>query len=195
MFRAADGYSESFTVERAMAGDVLVAHTMNRVPLPPGHGFPARMIVSGIYGMKNVQWLTEIELVPHDYKGYYQKKGWSDDATVKTMSWINDPLEGDVLPPRDFVIKGFAFAGTRGIRMVQVSTNGGQSWEPAKLEPALSPYSWVFWSYRWESPKPGGYGILARAIDGTGEVQSAIDQDPYPSGASGIQEVLVTVEE
>ncbi|MEC4672650.1 MAG: molybdopterin-dependent oxidoreductase, partial [Nitrospirota bacterium] len=94
VLRAADGYSDSFTVERAMQGDVLVAHKMNGETLPPGHGYPARIIVPGIYGMKNVQWLTEIELVSKDYQGYFQRQGWSDDATVQTRSWITDPQEG-----------------------------------------------------------------------------------------------------
>lgn len=74
VFRAADGYSDSIRIERAMAGDVLVAYRMNGVPLPQAHGFPARIIVPGIYGMKSVQWLTDIEVVDFDYQGYYQKK-------------------------------------------------------------------------------------------------------------------------
>ncbi len=104
---------------------------MNGVPLPLGHGFPARIIAPGHYGMKHVQWLTGIELVTSDYKGYYQRKGWSDDAIVKTMSWITDPQTGDTLKARRrFIIKGFAFAGSRGIRLVELSTNGGETWEP-----------------------------------------------------------------
>lgn len=70
---------------------------MNGETLPSGHGYPARNIVPGLYDMKNVQWLTEIELVPHDYKGYHQKNGWSDNATVKTMSSITNPQDGDTV--------------------------------------------------------------------------------------------------
>jgi len=196
VFRAADGYSDSLHIERAMMDDVLVAHTMNGVPLPLGHGFPARIIVPGLYGMKHVQWLTSLELVSSDYHGYYQQKGWSDKATVKTMSCVTDPQTGDGLQPQQAVmVKGFAFAGDRGIRQVDISTNGGQLWEPATLALPLSPYSWVFWTYQWVPQRLGDHRLIARATDGTGQVQSSIEQDPFPDGASGFQEVIVSVEE
>ena len=193
VLRAADGYSDSISIERAMHGDVLVAHQMNGVTLPTGHGYPARIIVPGVYGMKHVQWLTEIELVPRDYQGYYQKQGWSDDATVQTKTWITDPQEYDELPSKDFLIKGFAFAGIRGIRSVEISLNGGDTWHPAHLKPAQSPYSWVFWDYLWKEPRPGGYALLARSTDGTGTMQSFLNQKPFPKGATGVQELFVKV--
>ncbi|MBM4124916.1 MAG: hypothetical protein FJ246_08215, partial [Nitrospira sp.] len=110
VFRAADGYSDSITIERALVGDVLVAYRMNGAPLPQGHGFPARIIVPGVYGMKSVQWLTEIELVEQDYRGYYQKQGWSDEATVKTMSRIDLPGHGETISAGIYDVKGLAFA-------------------------------------------------------------------------------------
>lgn len=193
VLRAADGYSDSFSVERAMVGDVMIAHTMNGVPLPTGHGYPARIIVPGIYGMKQVQWLTEIELVPHDYRGYYQKQKWSEDATVQTKTWITDPQEDDDLPSKDYRIKGFAFAGTRGIQSVELSFDGGDHWELTHLEPAQSRSSWVFWNFMWQAPRPGVYTIVARATDGTGALQSAVEQKPFPSGTTGLHEMMVTV--
>ncbi len=196
VFRAADGYSDSLHIERAMMDAVLVAHTMNGVPLPLGHGFPARIIVPGLYGMKHVQWLTSLELVSSDYQGYYQQKGWSDKATVKTMSCVTDPQTGDALKFQQAVMmKGFAFAGNRGIRQVDISTNGGQLWEHSTLAPPLSPYSWIFWTYQWVPQRLGDHRLIARATDGTGQVQSSIEQDPFPDGASGLQEVIVSVEE
>jgi DMSO/TMAO reductase YedYZ molybdopterin-dependent catalytic subunit len=75
VFHAADGYTDSIPYERAIAGDVMIAHSMNGARLPQGHGFPARAIVPGHYGMKSVQWMTKIEAVAHDHKGYYQRKG------------------------------------------------------------------------------------------------------------------------
>jgi DMSO/TMAO reductase YedYZ molybdopterin-dependent catalytic subunit len=193
VFRAADGYSDSIRLERAQIGDVLVAHKMNGVPLPSGHGYPARIIVPGIYGMKNVQWLTEIEVVDHDYQGYYQKQGWSDDATIKTMSRIDLPGHGSTLRREPYLVQGLAFAGTRGIRQVEVSTDGGMTWALATLDPPLSPFAWVFWQYRWAISAPGRHTLVVRATDGTGLVQTSVEQDPFPDGGTGLHEVTVTV--
>jgi len=195
IFHAADGYSDSLPFERAMMNDMLIATRMNGVPLPLGHGFPARIIAPGHYGMKHVQWLTGIELVTSDYQGYYQRKGWSDNAVVKTMSWINDPQTGDVLKAgRRIPIKGCSFAGSRGIRQVELSTDGGTTWEPAHLASALSPYSWVLWTYSWEPSRSGDFRLLARATDGTGTLQTMEHTEPFPDGASGLLETIVSVE-
>ncbi len=194
VFRAADGYSDSIPCARAMEGDVLIAHRMNGVPLPLGHGFPARIIVPGVYGMKNVQWLTEIEIVDRDYKGYYQKKGWSDEAIVKTSSHIDRPGHGGVVKGRETVVQGYAFAGTRGIQQVEVSTDGGENWHEATLEPELSPYAWRFWTYRWELPAPGRYDLQVRTRDGTGRLQMTEEQPAFPDGAVGLHEVTVKVQ-
>jgi DMSO/TMAO reductase YedYZ molybdopterin-dependent catalytic subunit len=193
VFRALDGYSDSLPVARIMQGDVLVALVMNGVPLPRGHGFPARIIVPGIYGMKNVQWLSEIEVVMEDYQGYYQRKGWSDRAEVKTSSHIDRPGHGDTLHGPRHVVEGYAFAGARGIKLVEISTNGGERWEPATLADPLSPAAWRFWRYEWTVPSPGRYSIMVRATDGTGRLQSSHEQEPFPDGATGIQEISVTV--
>nr|MBI3613793.1 molybdopterin-dependent oxidoreductase [Nitrospirota bacterium] len=193
VFRAADGYSDSLPTERVMAGDVLVAVTMNRVPLPQAHGFPARIIVPGVYGMKQVQWLTEIEAVDQDYKGYYQHKGWSEAALVKTMSRIDVPGHGETLRSGEHVVKGLAFAGSRGILSVELSADGGDRWMPAQLEPELSPYAWRFWTCRWQPQKPGQYALKVRAKDGTGNPQASTEQDPFPDGAAGLHEITVTV--
>jgi len=194
VFRAADGYSDSIRFDRAMAGDVLIAHHMNGVPLPQGHGFPARMIVPGFYGMKSVQWLTEIEVVDQDYKGYYQQKGWSDEALVKTMSRIDSPGHGATLHGLSQTVQGLAFSGTRGIRLVEISVDGGERWYQTTLAPPQSRASWVFWSFDWKTPRAGRYQLIVRATDGTGKLQTSIEQDPAPDGASGLHEITVAVE-
>jgi DMSO/TMAO reductase YedYZ molybdopterin-dependent catalytic subunit len=194
VFRAADGYSDSIRLDRAVAGDVMIAHKMNGVPLPLGHGFPARAIVPGVYGMKNVQWLTEIEVVLQDYKGYYAKKGWTDEAVIKTTSRIDVPEHGSKLKGFRHKVEGLAFAGTRGIRLVEISTDGGEHWTPAALDAPLSFASWVFWHYDWTVPKPGYYTLVVRTTDETGALQTSIEQDPAPDGATGLHEVTITVE-
>ncbi|HXX75758.1 MAG TPA: molybdopterin-dependent oxidoreductase [Nitrospiraceae bacterium] len=194
VFRAADGYSDSIRLDRAMAGDVLLAHKMNGVPLPQGHGFPARMIVPGVYGMKSVQWLTEIEVVDQDYQGYYQQKGWSDEATIKTMSRIDVPGHGATLHGLTHLVQGLAFAGTRGIRLVELSMDGGAQWHAATLTPPLSPSSWVLWSFEWAVLNAGRYELVVRATDGSGKLQTSIEQDPAPDGATGLHNITVTVD-
>ncbi|HEU4683310.1 MAG TPA: molybdopterin-dependent oxidoreductase [Nitrospira sp.] len=194
VFRAADGYSDSITVDRAMMGDVMIAYRMNGVPLPQGHGFPARVIVPGHYGMKSVQWLTEIEVVAHDYKGYYQQKGWTEEAIVKTMARIDVPGHGAGVTGLKQTVEGIAFAGSRGIRLVEVSTDGGTHWSAADLAAPLSPYAWVLWSYEWTVPGPGRYTLLVRATDGNGRLQTTVEEDAAPDGASGLHEVTVRVE-
>ncbi len=138
VFRAADGYSDSIRFDRAMTGDVMIAYRMNGVPLPLGHGFPARVIVPGHYGMKSVQWLTDIEVVAEDYKGYYAQKGWTDEAIVKTTSRIDLPGHGTTIKGLHHYIEGLAFAGTRGIKQVEISTDGGESWMPTTVDAPLS---------------------------------------------------------
>jgi len=194
VFRAADGYSDSVRLDRAMTGDVMIARKMNDVPLPLGHGFPARVIVPGVYGMKNVQWLTEIEIVEQDYKGYYAKKGWTDEAIIKTTSRIDVPEHGSTIKGFRHKVEGLAFAGTRGIRAVEISTDGGEHWMPTVLDAPLSFASWVFWHYDWTVPKPGRYTLVVRATDGTGAIQTSIEQDPAPDGATGLDEITITVE-
>jgi DMSO/TMAO reductase YedYZ molybdopterin-dependent catalytic subunit len=193
VFHAADGYSDNIRFERAMIGDVLIAHRMNGVPLPPGHGYPARMIVPGHYGMKSVQWLTEIDVVGEDYKGYYAQKGWTDEANVKTTSRIDLLGHGTTIKGLQHRIEGLAFAGTRGVKQVEVSTDGGDRWEPAQLQAPLSLFALVFWRYEWTAPKAGRYTLLVRATDGTGKRQTSIEQDPAPDGATGLHEITVTV--
>lgn len=193
VFHAADGYSDSLRLDRAMAGDVLIAHHMNGVPLPQGHGFPARVIAPGHYGMKHVQWLTKIEIVAQDYKGYYAQKGWTDEALIKTTSRIDEPGHGATIQGLHHRVAGLAFAGARGIQQVEISPDGGVRWAPTTLAPPLSAASWVFWTYDWTVQQPGRHSLLVRATDGTGKLQTSIEQDPAPDGATGLHEITVTV--
>lgn len=193
VFRAADGYSDGIRLDRALAGDVLIAHRMNGVPLPPGHGFPARLIVPGHYGMKSVQWLSAIDVVEEDYNGYYAQKGWTDEAIVKTMSRIDLPGHGTTITGFRQTVEGFAFAGVRGIQQVEISTDGGERWDLAALDVPLAPAAWRFWRYEWAVRQACRYTLLVRATDGTGKVQSSVEQDPAPDGAAGLHEITVTV--
>ena len=145
---------------------------MNGVPLPPDHGFPARVMVPGIYGMKNVKWLTGLELVNHDYKGYWQQRNWPDDAFVKLSSRIDLPGDRETIRGTQYRVKGIAFGGLEKIQQVQISTDEGKTWKAATLEPPLSPYAWTHWYHDWAIRQPGEYTLAVRAIGSTGRAQA-----------------------
>jgi len=193
IFRAADGYSDSITLTRAMTGDVLLAYAMNGADLPPEHGFPIRAIVPGIYGMKNVKWIMEIEVTDLDYLGYWQQRGWSDDAVIGIMSRIDRPGAYQELTGLKHDIRGIAFGGSAGIGRVEVSTDGGRKWRPARLEPPLSPYTWVLWRYDWPVSRPGIYRLTVRAADRTGRLQSEEYTRGFPNGSTGLHAITVEV--
>ena len=193
-FHAADGYVDSFVVERAMRDEVIVAYEMNGVPLAPEHGFPARIIVPGLYGMENVKWLTKIEPVEAKFRGYWQVRGWADTAVVKTMSRIDVPNPSARVAHGEALIGGVAFAGDRGLRKVEVSHDAGDTWRAAELREPLSPYTWVLWTVRLPGLSSGKQRVLARATDGNGDVQTAEFHGTLPSGATGYDRVSFRVQ-
>jgi len=158
---------------------------MNGRVLPREHGFPARVLSVGTYGMKNPKWLTGIEVVDSPYQGYWEQRGWSKRAIVKTGSRIDVPRDGSsVSGPA--TVAGVAFAGDRGISKVEVSTDGGRIWRAGELKRPLSPFTWRQWRFAWHPPNGSGRNrILVRAYDGRGVVQIPIPADPHPDGASG----------
>lgn len=182
---AADGYTDSLPLARAMDPATLVVWEMNDRPLPPDHGYPARLVVPGIYGMKNVKWLTAVEAVTEDYKGYWERRGWSDEAVTQTLSRFDVPRAGRIRAPAPVVLAGIAFAGDRGVSAVEVSTDGGRTWRPAEVEPSPSPLTWVRWRAAWSPPGRGRYTLAVRAVDGRGRVQEAERRPALPDGATG----------
>ncbi|MEE9202084.1 MAG: molybdopterin-dependent oxidoreductase, partial [Dehalococcoidia bacterium] len=188
-----DGYSDSFPLDKALESGTLLAYHMNDEPLTTPHGFPLRALVPGIYGMKNGKWLKRMEVVDYDFQGYWQERGWSDQAVIKTSSRIDLPAYGDSYPDEVAVIGGVAFAGDQGISQVEVSTNGGRTWLPAEVKKSLSPFTWVLWLREWD-PTPGRYELLVRATDSTGGLQTAERHKPLPDGASGYHRVVVRIQ-
>lgn len=192
VFRASDDYSDSVPLATAMHPYNLVAYEMNGATLRSDHGYPARLLVPGIFGMKNVKWLTAIEVVNNDYLGFWQQQGWDDTATVRTATRIVVPEDAALLKAGNVLIGGTAAAGDRGIKQVQVSLDGGQHWQAAQITAAPSQYSWVIWQYVWPAT-PGRYTIVVRAIDGRGSLQESQYASPYPSGATGYHQISVRV--
>jgi DMSO/TMAO reductase YedYZ molybdopterin-dependent catalytic subunit len=191
VFHCADGYTVGIPLDRAMKSDALLAYKMNDEVLPTGHGFPLRAIVPGIYGMMNAKWVTEIEVVDYVYLGYWQDRGWSNDARIKTTSIIYYPSP-QAQVSGTIPIAGVAFAGDRGISKVEVSTDGGNTWKEAILKKSLSPYSWMLWAYEWTPTGKGSVTIIARAYDGAGTLQDPAAVQPFPNGASGYNSIQVT---
>ena len=191
-FRAADGYSESIPLERAMRDEVLVTYEMNGEPLNSKHGAPARLLVPGLYGLKSVKWLTKIVAEDTDYQGYWQVRDWTDDATIHTMSRIDVPVdEAGLSTLQDIDIGGITFAGLKGVDKVEVSIDEGANWQKAQLKRPLSNFTWQLWSWQWQDPPPGEATIVVRATDGEGNVQTVEVQRPFPEGATGLHSIRV----
>ena len=194
VFTSVDGYTDSIPIAKAMEDRTLVAYLMNGKTVPQDHGYPARMLVPNIYGMKNVKWIRTIEVVNYDFIGYWQQQGWSDSANVNTNARIDLPgrsvrWTGGTLP-----VAGIAFAGARGISKVELSSDGGKSWGMATLEVPLGPLSWRRWSYDWTPSGAGPVKLIVRATDGTGNTETPIARSPYPDGSTGYDSIDVTVQ-
>jgi DMSO/TMAO reductase YedYZ molybdopterin-dependent catalytic subunit len=195
VLRGYDSYLDSIPLDRAMDPSVLLAIAQDRRPLRQEHGFPCRLRIPAIYGMKNVKWLQSIELVDNDFIGYWQSRGWNDAAIVHTESRIDVAGEGGSATRGHATwIAGIAWAGDRGISKVEVSTDGGKTWQEAMLKDAIGPLAWRLWAYRWTPENSGDLSVLCRATDGAGAVQTPRHRDPFPSGASGYPEMQVTVD-
>jgi DMSO/TMAO reductase YedYZ molybdopterin-dependent catalytic subunit len=196
-FFAAEGYTDSIPYELALSEEVFLAFRMNGETPPPAHGYPLRVIVPGIFGMKNVKWLSKIELVNYDFKGYWEKTGWSDKAVIPLMSEILMPMDGKNVPLGQYVIGGIAFGGRHGVSRVQVSVEG-EKWQEAELKPPLSKWAWTLWRYGWTPMREGDFSIRVRAYDRSGKEQvspSLLGRvlGSYPDGARGIETIHVSV--
>lgn len=195
VFRAVDGYDDSIPFTRAMQDDVMLAYLMNGEKLPQAHGFPLRLIVPGLYGIKNVKWITEIEVYPGDHQGYWQRKGWTDDGTIKIFSRIDSPGHYQTLRGAEQKFRGIAFGGPNSIGKVELSFDAGKTWNECQLESPMSTKSWVIWNYTWKPPKRGKYQTVVRATDTKGQLQIAELVRPQPAGASGLHTIIADVEQ
>jgi len=192
---ALGGYSDSIPFAKAMESEVMLAYAMNGVPLPIGHGFPVRAYIPNIYGMKNVKWMREIRVVDSDYQGYWQNRGWSDVAIVKTTSAIDLPeRRNNAGYPRGPVeIGGIAFAGNRGIGAVEYRIDNQGPWLPTSLEDPLSFTTWLRWKAQMDL-EPGRHNMEVRAVDSEGGAQEAIETNTHPDGAGGYHRVSIRIE-
>jgi DMSO/TMAO reductase YedYZ molybdopterin-dependent catalytic subunit len=193
LFTSADGFQSSLPLADLLAVRTLLAWEMNGAPLPDRHGFPLRVIVPGRFGEQSPKWLTRIELLDLPVKGFYQRQGWYA-GPVYTISRIDNPLKGArLMVGQPVPVHGVAYAGTRGIATVDLSTDAGAPWQPATLAPALSPETWALWHSTWTPTTPGPATLMVRATDGTGAPQITHAQGTVPNGGTGLHHVAVTV--
>lgn len=182
-FYSVDGYTISQPLDEALAADALLAFRMNGEELPMRHGYPVRVLFPGRYGEENPKWLTRIELNDHFVGGLYSDQGWYN-GPLHTITRIDRP-QGRVPFTSAIEIGGLAFAGNRGIQQVEISTDNGATWHDAQLAAPLSQDTWVLWTYQWQPGARGHYTLVARATDGTGQVQTSQKQGTVPNGATG----------
>jgi DMSO/TMAO reductase YedYZ molybdopterin-dependent catalytic subunit len=189
VFYSLDDYSVAIPLAKAMSPESMLAFNMNGQPLPVGHGYPARALVPGLYGMMSAKWLKEVMIVGKNYEGYWQTRGWSGTAVINTVAFIVVPQAGNSVSLSQnngsVMVAGYAFAGDRGISKVEVSFDGGKTWQQAQLKPPLSKLTWALWAIEWKPPSTGSYTIYARATDGTGQVQTSVATPTFPYGATG----------
>ena len=194
-FRSRDGYTEALDMSIAMSrSDILVAYSLNGGPLPAEHGYPARVVVPGRYGMKSPKWLDQITLAAKPVAGFWEEQGWDPGEPVHTTARIDLPSFPAFVKVSDVALGGVAFAGTRGISAVEWSVDSGKSWRQANLESPLGPLTWQRWTATWSPDREGIYTLLARARDGTGQVQTSEAMGSYPRGANGYHSIIVVVE-
>ncbi|HEX2701473.1 MAG TPA: molybdopterin-dependent oxidoreductase [Acidimicrobiales bacterium] len=194
--RSVDGFTAGFPVEVAMDGrDALVAVAMEGRPLPRVHGFPARLVVPGLYGyLSATKWLRQIELTTWDaFDAYWVERGWAGRAPVKVQSRIDVPRPfGDVAAGRR-TVAGVAWAPGRGIGAVEVKVDDGP-WRQAGLGPSLGDDAWRQWATEWTAA-PGHHAVTVRATTADGEKQTAVKHAAFPDGATGRHQVEVWVRE
>lgn len=193
ILRGAGGYSDSIPVAKALEEQTLLAYGMNGETLPREHGYPCRLYVPNIYGEKNVKWLQEIEVVDYDYKGYWQERGWSDEAVINKIAVIDTP-SGNIAADADgkVPVGGVTFAGSRGVQAVRLRVDDGD-WVDTELEAYDPELLWQRWRYDW-TPEPGEYDLTVQAIDGNGVEQETARRDVFPDGMTGLHRVTVRVQ-
>ena len=190
-----DGFTSGTPVQTVMDGrDALLAVAMNGSALPVAHGFPARMVVPGLYGYVSAcKWITDIKVTTFGGEyAYWVQRGWSQRAPIKTESRIDVPNGASAVRAGRTPIAGVAWAQHKGIEAVEVRVDGG-GWNQARLAAVPGLDTWRQWVWEWDATH-GNHVIEARATDRTGYTQTAALAPPEPNGATGYPTVNVTVQ-
>ena len=194
--RSVDRWTAGFPTEVALDGRIaMVAVQMNGEPLPISHGFPARLVVAGLYGyVSATKWLSDIELTTWEaFNGYWIPRGWSKEGPIKTQSRVDVPRRDSTIDPGPTAIAGIAWAPSRAIERVEVQVDD-EPWVEAELSRETTVNSWRQWMVTWDAT-PGDHQVRVRATDGTGTTQTSEISDPAPDGATGWHTIKVRADE
>jgi DMSO/TMAO reductase YedYZ molybdopterin-dependent catalytic subunit len=203
-------YERSLPLDEAMRPEVVLAYEVNGQPLPPQHGFPLRVVVPGWYGMTHVKWLDRITVLTEPFQGYqqalqYRQKQSEEDPGVPVTRMLprsllippgipDFPARQRFLEPGSSMLEGRAWSGWAPVELVEVSVDGGRSWQDAELGEAVGEYGWAPWGFHWEDVRPGEYELCSRATDAAGNVQPVEPEWNYLGhGNNPVQRVPVTV--
>ncbi|MDG4664647.1 molybdopterin-dependent oxidoreductase [Mycobacterium sp. 236(2023)] len=189
-----DGWTAGTPVEALTGEDAILAIGMNGEPLPIEHGYPARLVVPGLYGyVSATKWVTDLELTRFDRaQAYWTRLGWSARGPIKTESRIDVPRSGADVAVGPVTFGGVAWAQNRGVRSVEVQIDDGE-WQQASLGDSYSGDTWRLWSIPWEARDPGLHKITVRATDNSGYTQTPDRADPVPDGATGWHSITFAV--
>ena len=186
-----DGFYETIDLDLVKSEPrIMLAYNWDGQPIPKDHGFPLRVWIPDLYGMKQPKWITDIEVTDTYQDGYWVERNWSKEARVKTVSVI-DTVAVNSIVERDgqmyVPIGGIAYSGARGISKVEVQVNNGP-WEEAQLRQPLSETTWVIWRYEWPYQE-GNHTFSVRCYEADGTMQIIESSDTRPDGATGIHTV------
>ena len=207
ILHGADSYETTLPVAEVMRPQVLLVHQMNSAPLTQAHGYPLRILIPGHFGQKQPKWLVGIEAITKSKRGFWERQGWSNTAEIPTHSLVRQVQNTRVWNRQNHVtlnqdgetgwgsgilIAGVALDKSSPITAIEVSTNGGQTWEAAEQNSPTSPHEWTLWRYRWKPEVAGKYTLLARAV--SIREQQQLEDKNYKDGSAGILQIHVTLE-
>jgi len=189
---SADEFTTALPIDVALDPESLLVYEMNGQVLPREHGYPARVLVPGRYGMKNAKWVVALRVVSREFVDWYGQRNWNKEGIVRTMTRIDTPAPDAVLLGGEHRLAGIAYAGNRGVSRVEYSADGGMTWRDARfIDPPSGSDVWVRWEGSFVVDGEQPLTLMSRATDGTGALQSEAFTLPQPDGGAGWHAIRV----
>jgi DMSO/TMAO reductase YedYZ molybdopterin-dependent catalytic subunit len=190
VFHALDEFYSSIPLDVALSPQSFIAYQMNGEPLPRSHGYPARVLLPNVYGMKQPRWLSKIEVTDRSESGYWEKRGWSNACEVKMTARIDSAISQK---DGKWLVTGIAYCGGHAVDSVEISFDEGESWQLSRITSERLPNAWSTWEYLWLPRAKGEYLLSARVKDNVGRRQIESYTGSFPSGSTGLHRVIVRV--